>query len=283
MGENFYGVQQNPYFQQPQATFFQNRPTAKFTQPLTEGQIAALRQEEDALTVKVDEKDIWRAQCTHKHNGASTLTKIPVYDKDGTQIGERYRCSICGAEFNMYDGTVEDVKKDLQTVMDILQTCKTLNLDIPPELASAYFQFMPLLDKLPLLYDRSVRNFQRYANVENSGGIYSGNTYMQNNWGLLGSLTAQPYYGQPIGYPQQPMYGGYPQQPMMGYQYPPQAATPQFAQPYPMAPQQSNPFVANAPAPGVIPQPGVAPAPQAAPVQPAPETQEVAQNKAFNL
>lgn len=290
MADNFYGVQNSPFFQQPPATFYQNRPTAKYTQPLTEGQINALRQEEDALTVKVDEKDIWRAQCTHKHNGASTLTKIPVYDKDGNQIGEKYRCSICGAEFSLFEGTVEDVKKALSVVNDILQTCKTVNFDIPADLAAAYFQFMPLLNMLPVMYDRSIRNFQRYANVENAGGVYAGNTFMQNNWGLLGSLTAQPYYGQPVGYPQypqQPMVApgwNYPQQPPMGYQYPTQAAPQQYAQqPYPMAPQ-GNPFVANAPAPGVIPQPGVAaPAPQAAPVQPAPEAQDVAQNKAFNL
>lgn len=287
MADNIYGVQQNPYFQQPQATFYQNRPTAKYTQPLTDGQINALRQEEDALNVKVDEKDIWRAQCTHKHNGTSTLTKVPVYDKDGNLIREEYRCSICGAQFSMFDGTVEDVKAALKTVNDILQTCKTVNLDIPAELASAYFQFMPLLNMLPIMYDRSVRNFQRYANVENAGGVYSGNTYMQNNWGLLGSLTAQPYYGQPVSY-QYPQY----QQPVAGYAYPqPQVIYQYQQQPYVgqqyAAPQQANPFVAGAPAPGVIPQPQVAqPAPQASPVpQSAPpvETQEVTQNKAFNL
>ena len=284
MADNIYGVQQNPYFAQPQATFYQNRPTAKYTQPLTDGQINALRQEEDALTVKVDEKDIWRAQCTHKHNGASTLTKVPVYDREGNLIREDYKCSICGAQFTMFDGTVEDVKAALKTVNDILQTCKTVNLDIPAELASAYFQFMPLLNMLPVMYDRSVRNFQRYANVENAGGVYAGNTYLQNNWDLLGSLTAQPYYGQPVGYayPQQPVAGyAYPQpQPQVVYQYPPQ----QYAAPQAYAaPVQANPFVANAPAPGVIPQPVAAPAPQAAPVQPAPEAQDVAQNKAFNL
>ena len=288
MADNIYGVQQNPYFAQPQATFYQNRPTAKYTQPLTDGQINALRQEEDALTVKVDEKDIWRAQCTHKHNGASTLTKVPVYDRDGNLIREDYKCSICGAQFTMFDGTVEDVKAALKTVNDILQTCKTVNLDIPAELASAYFQFIPLLNMLPVMYDRSVRNFQRYANVENAGGVYAGNTYMQNNWGLLGSLTAQPYYGQPVGYAQPQVV--YPQAAPAGYVYPQQQVVYQYPQPQAVYPQQqvvyqqpaqANPFVANAPAPGVIPQP--APAPQAAPVQPAPETQDVAQNKAFNL
>ena len=286
MADNIYGFQQNPYFQQPQATFYQNRPAAKYTQPLTEGQINALRQEEDALTVKVDEKDIWRAQCTHKHNGASTLTKVPVYDKDGNLIREEYKCSICGAQFSMFEGTTEDVKNIVKSVNDVLQTCKTVNLDIPVELASAYFQFMPLLNMLPVMYDRSVRNFQRYANVEN-GGAFSGNTYMQNNWGLLGSLTAQPYYGQPVAYPQpQAVYpqaapAGYVYPQQVAYQYPqPQAVYPQQQVVY-QQPAQANPFVANAPAPGVIPQP--APAPQAGPVQPAPETQDVAQNKAFNL
>lgn len=287
MADNIYGFQQNPYFQQPQATFYQNRPAAKYTQPLTEGQINALRQEEDALTVKVDEKDIWRAQCTHKHNGASTLTKVPVYDKDGNLIREEYKCSICGAQFSMFEGTTEDVKNIVKSVNDVLQTCKTVNLDIPVELASAYFQFMPLLNMLPVMYDRSVRNFQRYANVEN-GGVFSGNTYMQNNWGLLGSLTAQPYYGQPVGYAQAQVV--YPQAAPAGYVYPQQQVVYQYPQPQAVYPQQqvvyqqpaqANPFVANAPAPGVIPQP--APAPQAAPVQPAPETQDVAQNKAFNL
>lgn len=288
MADNIYNAQQSAYFQQPQATFYQNRPTAKYTQPLTEGQINALRAEEDALTVKVDEKDIWRAQCTHKHNGASTLTKVPVYDKDGNLIREEYKCSICGAQFSIFDGTTEDVKSIVKAVNDVLQTCKTVNFDIPVELASAYFQFMPLLNMLPVMYDRSIRNFQRYANVEN-GGVYAGNTYMQNNWGLLGSLTAQPYYGQAVAYqyPQQ-QYAQQPyvvqQQPVQGYVYPQQQYVVQQQPVYAAAPAQANPFVANAPAPGVIPQPVAAPAPQAAPVQTAPDaSQDVAQNKAFNL
>ena len=288
MAENIYGAQQNPYYQGPQATFFQNRPTAKFTQPLTEGQINALRAEEDALTVKVDEKDIWRAQCTHKHNGASTLTKVPIYDKDGNLIREDYKCSICGAQFTFFEGTAEDVKAAVKAVDDIMQTCKTINFDIPAELASAYFQFLPLLRMLPIMYDRSYRNFQRYANVDN-GGVYAGSSYMPNNWGLLGSLTAQPFYGQPVAYqyPQQPVQYAYPQAvPQYAYpQQPVQYAYPQTMpqQGYAQAPQQ-NPFVMNAPAPGVIPQPG-APAPQAAPVQPTqtPDQPEVVQNKSFNL
>ncbi len=273
MADNIYNAQQSAYFQQPQATFYQNRPTAKYTQPLTEGQINALRAEEDALTVKVDEKDIWRAQCTHKHNGSSTLTKVPIYDNDGNLIREEYKCSICGAQFTLFEGSVEDVKNIVKGVNDVLQTCKTLNLDIPVELASAYFQFIPLLNMLPVMFDRSIRNFQRYANVENSG-VYAGNTYMQNNWGLLGSLTAQPYYGQAVAYqyPQQQVVYQQPQQgqPVIVYQQPQQGQPVIVYQQQPQT--QANPFVANAPAPGVVPQPS-APA----------ETQEVAQNKAFNL
>lgn len=262
------------------------RPQARNTQPLTPDQIAKLRQDSSAFDMKVEQEDLWRAACTHKEkNGQSTL----IQNNDGS-----YTCTICHETFNMCDADRPKIEEAVKTLIDMLQTSKTVYLDAPEELIRQYYQIIPLLKKFPDLWDRAMKNFAMYEGAMN-GTInpmspgYSGFNALYNlmsnpyagNFGQPGMV--QPQYG--YGYPQQPMMPQMGVQPPMGYGYPQQ---PMMGQP--MDPSQNPmaygaPQAPVAPAPGVmpgVPQPAPAPAPVPAPA-PAPQQTEVQQQQVFNV
>lgn len=268
-----------------------NRPVPSNSQPLTQQIVDELRADNNNFDMKVDQKDLWRAICTHKDptTGASTLTP----DGDGY-----YKCSICGARFHFFDGTPADVQNAVNTIVDMLQTAKTIYLDAPRNMTEKYYQYIILLMKFPALWQRAVECMKGYSTATpatvSTGGMYG------SGFNALNNLLYTPYASNIP-------YGSNPQYPMMNNQ---QFANPQFAQQYPMnngygmyqAPQQPmmdpnyNPMAYGAPvapAPGVMPQ---APQPMAnntpaapqAPQQPAAATppaanNEIQQQKVFNV
>lgn len=265
------------------------RPQPSNSQPLTQDIVNTLRQESNEINMKIDQRDIWRAICTHRDpsNGAMTLS----YNADGTCT-----CSICGATFRMFDGTREDVEKQVNIMKDIFQTVKTLYMDAPVEMTKQYHQQIALLDKLPGLWDHAVKNFAKYENVNNPlnpisssyGGFNALNTLLSNPYAMQQNMYAQGYQQtmmpqqqpmmpqqQPMGYMpngQPMMMGGYPQ---MGYQ---QTMVPVDPNVNPMAYGQSV-----APAPGVMPAAQPAQQPVAAPAAPATQNNEVQQQKVYNV
>lgn len=261
------------------------RPQARNTQPLTSEQIAKLRQESSAFDMRIDQEDLWRAACTHKEkNGANAL----IDNGDGT-----YTCSICHATFEMCDSTKEDIEKAVKTIENMLQTSKTIYLDIPEELARQYYQLIPLLKKFPMLWSRAIQNFSMYEGSNN--GTLNPMSPGYSGFNAITTLLTNPYNG----FAQQPQYNPY------------QAPQPMMAQPYgyqqPMGMQVDpsvNPMAYGAPAPGVmpgmaptapmpgvmpgVPQPAPAPvaqAPAPAPAAPAAPAQqaEVQQQQVFNV
>lgn len=232
------------------------RPQARNTQPLTPEQISKLRQDVNAFDMSIPVEDIWRAQCTHKEkNGASAL----LQNADGS-----YTCTICNATFRMPEFSADEVEVKVNELIDLLQTSKTVYLDMPENLAKNYFQMIPLLEKFKQIWNMSMKNFAMYdgnlAGVNPMSPGYSGFAAIQ---GLL----TNPYSGgyNPGFVPQQPMYPGYQQpaaQPMYGQQpmYQPQA---------PMMDPSANPMAYGAPMAAPAPMPGTIPgAPVAAPTAP---------------
>ena len=262
-------------------------PKARYTQPLTPEQINQLRSRGGAFKIEVSEEDLLRAACTHKENGHPTLVVEGTNPDTGNDI---LHCTICGETFEMVDYNRPEVEKAVKLIQDLLQTSKALYLDIPEQLATQYYQMIPLLKLFPELYDRAQKNFSMY---ENALGYQPNNVAAgTNGFAMMSSMLANPYtaVGYP-GYQQQPMMyqGGYPQQPvqqpmgypqqqpMMGYaaMQTPMGYT---AQPQPMSPY-GNPFMTGAP------QQVPTQAPTAGVVPPAPVDQsaEVTQQKQFNV
>lgn len=253
------------------------RPQARNTQPLTPEQISKLRQDSNAFDMKVEVEDLWRAACTHKEkNGQSTL----IANEDGS-----YTCTICHETFKMCDSDRKEIEAAVNTLVDMLQTSKTVYLDAPEELIRQYFQMIPLLKKFPDLWDRAMKNFSMYegtafTGVNQMGPGFSGFAALQN-------LMTNPY----AGYGYNAYAQAAPQQPVQGYGYQPNGFYGQ-----PMAPAygapvdpSANPMAygvpgtvpaPTAPAPGVMPG-AAAPAPVATPAAPA--QAEVQQQQVFNV
>ena len=267
----------NPYANNLGYTYGVPRPQARNTQPLTPDQIAKLRQDSNAFDMKVEVEDLWRAACTHKEkNGQSTL----VDKGDGT-----YVCTICHEEFKMCDSTKDEIKEAVNTLINMLQTSKTVYLDAPEELIKQYYQIIPLLKKFPDLWDRAIKNFSMYEGsaVTSVNPMYPG----YSGYAALQTLLTNPYAG--YGYqaaPQQPAGYGY-QQPAAGFYGQPMAP----AYGAPVADPSGNPMAygvpgnipaPTAPAPGVMP--GAAqPAPAAAPAAATAPQAEVQQQQVFNV
>ena len=255
-------------------------PKARYTQPLTPEQINQLRSRGGAFKIEVTEEDLLRAACTHKENGHPTLVVEGQNPDTGNDI---LHCTICGETFEMVDYNRAEVEKAVKLIEDLLQTSKALYLDIPEQLATQYYQMIPLLKMFPELYERAQKNFSMY---ENALGYQPNNVVAgTNGFAMMNSMLSNPYAAaggynmyaqQPMGYPQ-PM----PQQQMMqqpmGYAQPQPVVMP-YAQP--MGNPYGNPFMTGAPQ-QVAPQ-----APTAGVVPPAPavdQSAEVTQQKQFNV
>ena len=273
---NPYGVQQNYGF-----TYGVPAPQARRTQPLTPEQIAKLRQNDNRFDMKVEVEDLWRAACTHKEkNGQSSL----IDNGNGT-----YRCTICGEEFKMYDSSVEEIQNAVDSIINMLQTCKTIYLDAPEQLITEYMQIIPLLKKFPSLWKHAMDNFSKYDDI--TSGVNPISPNYASGFATLQNLMTNPYaayqaqpnmYGQQMpmqqyGY-QQPVYN---QQPPVGYNATVNPSVNPMAYGMP-----STVPAPTAPAPGVMPA-GAAQVPTQVPAQqteqPAPVQAEVQQQQVFNV
>ena len=227
---------------------------------LTPDKLALLRKGVAKFNLSVSDEELARGQCNHMSNGKSAL--IPDADGSGG-----YTCSICGTHMNVRELTNEEVKNATDNILDILNMVKITYLSLDPSTALEYFQIIPLIEKIPKLFEIAMNDFKRYDN--STSFVQGGN---QNPFTLFNSIigpgfgggfmNAQPqgYYGNPqfnaapqqYGAPAQynpamnPMYGQYqPQQ--MGYQQQPMGYQPQAVNAYqPQQPMGYQPQAANA-------------------------------------
>lgn len=238
---------------------FQGQPqaTQKFNNVLTPEQIKRLQQNTEQFQIGLTEEEMLRAVCNHR--SADGMSDSLVFDKM-TGIA---RCTICGYEFRPADSgeSIDNIKDAVERVIDYIQTVKIMYYDFPASAAQEYFPIIPLLMKLPKLFEFAAKNMSKHEAY--------GWSYNSNNMGavqMLNNLNSM-FGGMNMGY----------QQPMMGQ---PQMAAPQFQ---PQAPAM-NPFnmqqpMQAAPAPSVAPifnpsaytapvYPGYTPQPNNTPVAP---------------
>lgn len=239
---------------------------------LSPEKLALLRKGVAKFNLSVSEEDLARGQCNHMANGKSAL--IPDADGSGG-----YTCSVCGTHMNIRKVSNEEAKNATDNILDILNTIKITYLSMDPSTALEYFQIIPLIEKIPKLYEIAMNDFARYDN--STQFVQGGN---QNPFAIFGSVVGplfggmtgmgMGYMNQPQGYfnqqpvaPQQygapaqfnpqanPMYGQYQQQPAQGFYpqqpgfqqqpiqngYQPQAQGYQPQQQVAQAPQQAEP------------------------------------------
>ncbi len=220
--------QQNPngYFQYQ--GFQQPNQMAKISNSLTKEEIERLQKNVSQFSLAITEDERLRGICTHRSlDGA---TDALVEDENGL-----LRCTICGYQFKAAnpDTTADQIQDAVNDIVDYLQTTKLMFMDLPQEAAREYYQIIPLIEKLPQLFEMAAKNMAKhdaafgwnyqnpnmssYSMFQNLANVFGG--------GMMGQ--AQPIYpqqpqpnpafmgGAPAGYPNA-AYGpsngfGYPQ------------------------------------------------------------------------
>ena len=254
-----------PYYgQQPAWGYngFQGAPQAmeKTFNSLTQEEIERLQKKENTFSLAITQDERLRGICTHRRPDGlgDTLIEDPV-----TGL---MKCTICGYSFKPADSNTspEVIRDAVDTVEDFLQTIKLMFIDLPVDAAREYFQIIPLLEKIPQLFDYAAKNLAKHNQYGWSYDNRNMSTY--NMFANLQGMFGNGMMGQPVA-PQQPMGApaGFPnaayQQPMMGNGFGFQGAS-QVNPAY--APNTTGfaytPTQATTPA-----DPTVTPAPQAAP------------------
>lgn len=223
-----------------------NNQRPSMTNPLTDEERKLLQTQDDCFDLKVTPVEIAKAVCTHKDPQKNIFTTIP--NADGTVT-----CTQCHETFSpneVDEAYVEDAKNRM---LNVLQTCKMIGVDLMPDVVRQYFAMIPYIERTPKLYKRVNSLFQKYNTAnpvqpQANPNIFGMFNTLVNPAVPMGMPTANPYAGMQPQTPymgmQQNMVAGNPmyQQPMMGYPQQPGMGMPQQGYPqqqgYPNMQQQ---------------------------------------------
>jgi hypothetical protein len=240
---NPYAYQQAPMYN-PMGYTMQPQKKVTCNNPLTKAQMELLKQKGDKLQLGLTDVEIAKAICTHKDPNTNNIMLM----NDPTNP-TRVTCAICGETFELVEGDTNTVEAACNLMKNIFQTLKTYWLDVPDEVARNLYTILPLIDKIPKVYNIASKSFsqvERANNMTEAGQPYGFNMLMA------------------MGMPQNPMGMGMYQQPVV---MPQQQPIPNMAFPNPVG-QQTYPTM------GYVPQPGYAPNPVAMPQYGAPAYQQ---------
>lgn len=201
-----------------------SQPITKRSNILSADEIAQLMRKENQFSLALTETEKLRAACSHQKADGSGDSLIE--NEDGTTS-----CTICGYTFKPLDAhmtTKEDIESAVAIVIDMLQTVKLIWIDMDGPVGREYFQIIPLLEKLPQVFDIAVKNYSKHEGMMPWSNANRNMSTMQA-FAMLNSMLngggAAQYYGAPqqmnfAQAPQQPqyqpnfqMYGQVPTQP----------------------------------------------------------------------
>lgn len=221
------GFQFNGYNQQGQVPKIDNY--------LSTEEIQRLMKQENQFSLALSEVDTLRAKCNHRR--ADGMGDALVEDANGL-----VRCSICGYEFKPAEigTTPETIQEAVDTILDFIQTVKLLYIDLPKESGAEYFQIIPLLEKMPKLFELAVKNYTTHNNVNPYNYNNRNMSTMQLFGAISGMLSGQPFVDPNVAPQMNPNMGAAP----YGYGM---SQQPQYGAPYgmPYGMPQSNGFGYN--------------------------------------
>lgn len=194
--QQMYGPMYNPMGMQQQPYMYSNNGYLNYqyqngggnrmvvTNNLSPDEITALRQNQSNLVLGIDQVDYMKGACNHHDNNGNITCTM---NQDGS-----YTCNICGEKFYYMSYSQQDLEDTVSRMLDYLQTMKMMFVDLPPEAAKTFFQIIPLIKKLPKLYEVANSNFSKYEAYGN-GSIYP--QYV-NPYTMINNLT----HGGMMGY-----------------------------------------------------------------------------------
>lgn len=178
------------------------QPVTKFDNTLNAEQIKQLQQNQETFSLALTQDEYLRAICNHRSADGThdTLT----FD----QITGEARCLICGYKFKPVDASIsiESVKEDVDRIIDVIQTIKLMYIDFPPEAAKEFMQIIPLMLKIPKLFEFAAKNMTKHEannwlfNNRNMGAVSMLNN-LQNTFGMMNGGFQPQFQQQPMGMP----------------------------------------------------------------------------------
>ena len=184
----------NNYYQAPMGTMYQQPLRhALMTQPLSQEELKALQSQNVSFSMKVDPKDMVASKCTHKQGD-----KITLINKGDDIV----TCSLCGETFKLLADDTIDANAIAENAVDLIQSIKTLYLDMPLEYAENIPVIIPFLRKLPQLYKIALNNYRKY---EDAGMLRQVQPYYSTS-NMYNSLISGTYNMQPQPMMGQPVY-----------------------------------------------------------------------------
>ena len=246
----------------------------KIPNVLSAEEIKQLQQQSNNFNLGLTSKEAMQAACNHRSLDGTKDSLTYDYDTG------KARCTICGYEFVPIEPTTtyDDIMRTCDDIVNIIQTVKLLWPDMSDASQREFYNIIPLIYKVPRLFEFAAKNFNRNEfDLWSQQNSPAGMAMLQNLGNILGAN--QQFMGNPTvqynGYGVQPPMMGQPQPMMnpmggapMGQVVQPQA--PMMGQPVP----GMNPFgfdgASQVQQPMTAPNQGYAYVPQAAatPVQP---------------
>lgn len=187
-------------------------PRTKQMNVLTAEEIAQLTKNTNTFSLALTETDKLQAACTHQKTDGTGDSLIE--GEDGT-----VQCAICGYKFKpLYAPatTREVIQEAVDNICDVIQTTKLLYIDIDPAVAREFYQIIPLICKVPDLFEVAVKNYSKHENMAPWSNSNKNMNTMQM-FQMLNSMISgggQMYQQAPQQQPMGNMYYGQPN--MMG-------------------------------------------------------------------
>lgn len=247
----------------------------KIMNVLSADEIKELQQQRSQFSLGLTDREAKQAACNHR--SVDGMSDSLVYDQNTNAV----TCQICGYTFKPLDANVSPnvIQEAADNLVDILQTIKIMYTDIPGNAAREYFQIIPLIAKVPQLFEFAAKSFNKHEfdRMQYGQRNMNGMAMLQSLNALFGAAPMQQPVGgygygyvapqpqpmnPPVGYPNPAAapvgtvtpfgYPGASQQPAgyqpmtAGYAYTPNAAAP-------VAAPASTPNVAAPAAPAEVP------------------------------
>lgn len=161
MGNAFSNYAQNqgyntgiPNFQ-PMGYAPQQAARPQMTNPLTDEQRKLLQQADDIFELKIKPEELAKAHCTHKDPSTGTFTTIENPDGSVT-------CKLCHETFRPNDVDEQFVLTAVDAIINTLQTCKMIGVDLNDDVIRQFFAIIPYLQRVPKLYKLVNKIFSKY-------------------------------------------------------------------------------------------------------------------------
>jgi hypothetical protein len=178
---------------------------------LTPDEIAHLVKDKNQFSLALTQEEKLKACCNHQWDNRpeDALTEDL---NDGRVV-----CQICGYKFkplDAYQTTKESLQAAVDDILDVLQTIKLIYFDLDNTVAREYFQIIPLIERIPQLFEIASKNYAKHESVM----PWANNGKNMSTMQAFAMLSSMLNGGSPApGTYQQPGYG-YAQQPQQGFQ-----------------------------------------------------------------